>query len=275
MHNIKKTLPGFLYYYILLLVNTSPAAFDFSGVGAEPIALGNALVAYRSSIYAVYYNPANITSDRSPMIELGFRSFYGLTSPIQTNVLVQYPIQHIPFSLCCIHLGDKIYREIHLALGSSYTYREKMSMGISLNLYYLDITAYSTSFNTGINIGFSYLLSDRFAMGVLITNVNQPKFSTINEKLPQIFTMGWCYSPHQDITFCCDLFRDVKYGQDYRAGVSIKLKSELTLRFGLEDKSNTCSIGLGLTINRLKFDYTATLHNILGLSHVTSIQLAL
>jgi len=30
-------------------------AFDFIGVGAEPLALGNALVAYRYGAYAVYY----------------------------------------------------------------------------------------------------------------------------------------------------------------------------------------------------------------------------
>jgi hypothetical protein len=275
MHRFKNIYNFFFYCYTLLLAGTSPAAFEFIGVGAEPLALGNAMVAYRDNAYAVYYNPAYITAGRKPLIELGYRSFYGLTFPRQASVLVQFPVRTVPISVCCIHLGDRIYREMHLALGSSYTYHEKLSMGISLNLYYLNIAAYSNSLSSGINLGFAYPLSDRFTMGVLITNLNQPKFSIINEKLPQIFTLGCCYNLHQNIIFCCDLFRDVKYEQDYRAGVSVKIKPEFTLRFGLEDKSNTCTMGLGLTLKRLKFDYTAILHNTLGLSLATSIQLAL
>ncbi len=279
MHRFKNKCPGFhlgfLYYFTLLLSSTCPAAFDFIGVGAEPLALGNAMVAYRYGAYAVYYNPAYISAERKPLIELGYRSFYGLSSPNQTSVLLQYPVRSVPFAICCIHLGDRIYREMHLALGSSYTYQQKLRMGISLNLYYLNIVSYSTALSAGINLGFAYPLSDRFTMGVLITNLNQPKFSIINEKLPQVFVLGWCYDLQQKIIFCCDLFRDVKYEQDYRAGVLVKLKTALTLRFGLEDKSNTCSMGLGLTLKRLKFDYTVMLHNTLGLSQATSLQLAL
>jgi hypothetical protein len=275
MHWFKNSYRSFFYCFTLLLSDNCPAAFEFIGVGAEPLALGNAMVAYRYSTYAVYYNPANITADRKPQIQLDYRSFYGLSFPNQTSVLIQYPVQSVPFAICCIHLGDRIYREMHLALGSSYTYHEKLSMGISLNLYYLNISSYSTSLSAGINLGFAYPLSDRFTMGVLITNVNQPKFSIINEKLPQIFTLGWCYNLQQNIIFCCDLFRDVKYEQDYRAGISVKLQSALTLRFGLEDKSNTCTMGLGLTFKRLKFDYTLILHNTLGLSQATSLQLTL
>jgi hypothetical protein len=275
MHHIKKTIPDFLYLYFLLFLKTCPAAFDFIGVGAEPAALGHAMTANRSSLYAVYYNPANITLDREPLIELGYRSFYGLSFPVQTDLLINFPLSSVPLSICCIHLGDKIYREIHLALGSSYTSPGKISMGCSLNLYYLSIDGYSTSLRTGITIGFSYRLSDRFTMGVLITNVNQPKFSIINEKLPQTFALGWSYSPQQNIVLCCDLVRDVKYEQDYRAGVAITLLPQVSVRLGLEDKSNTCSMGLGLAIKKLKFDYAVVLHNTLGLSHVTSIQLGL
>jgi hypothetical protein len=271
----KILFPIFCSCCIIFIPRCSRGAFDFIGVGAEALSLGNAMVASRSNSYAVYYNPANISFNQRSLVEAGYRSFFGLASPVQTNLLINYTICAYPFSCCCIHLGNKIYREIHLILGSSFSFLEKISMGMSMNLYSLNIAGYSGHLAAGINIGFSYLLHDQISMGVLITNLNQPKFGIIDEKLPQIFTVGWCYSPNKIISFCYELFRDVKYEQDFRAGVSFTCTPELMVRLGLENDSNTYSLGFGLIINKLKFNYAAVWHTVLGLSHVTSVQVSL
>ena len=266
---------SFIFWQFICLTPPGHAAFDHIGIGAEPLALGNAMVASRLNTYAIYYNPANISYNRKPLIEFGYRSFFGLPSLAQTNLVINYPIGSVPFSFCCIHLGNKIYREINLAVGSSYTYLEKVSIGICLNLFYLDITGYAHHLSSGINIGFSYLLNDQITTGVLITNLNQPKFSILNEKLPQLFTLGWCYSPSKKISFYYELFRDVKYEQDFRAGVTVTCTPELLLRLGVENDSNTYSMGLGLVLNKIKGNYAALFHPALGLSHVTGIQILL
>jgi hypothetical protein len=264
-----------IYYCIAGFPRDSRAAFDFLGVGAEPLALGNALVASRSDIYAVYYNPANIYYNRQPLLALDYRSFFGLASLRQTNLLFNYPILAHPVSGCCQQLGNKIYQEILVMVGSSYVYRQKIGLGMSISLYSLNIAGYSSHLGTGINIGFSYPLSEQINMGVLITNLNQPKFSVIDERLPQIFTLGWSYTPNKKITLSYEWYRDVRYEQDFRAGVSVVCNDEFTLRLGLENSINTYSIGLGLKLIKVKIDYAVLLHTVLGISHVTGIRFSL
>ena len=263
------------FYFIIIFIRVGFAAFENTGAGAEPLALGNAMVAFRSNPYAIYYNPAHITLAQQPLIGFCYRTFFGLSSPRQMNLLINHRIDRFPFSVSLNQLGDKNYQETQLQLGTSFTFRDKISMGLSLSLYYLNIHDYSSSITCGINLGFYYPLNDQFALGVLISNLNQPKFSTLEEKLPQVYALGFCYCPQEKMTFCFELFRDVKYEQDYRAGVLMQIKPGFSVKLGLEDKSNTYSLGLGLTIGKIRFDFAALLHNILGLSNVTSIQIPL
>jgi hypothetical protein len=271
----KTSILNLIFAAVILTAVTSYAAFDFIGLGAESISLGNAMVAYRAHSYAVYYNPAHISSAQKPAIEFGYRSFFGLSSPRQIYLLFNHSIRKIPFSCCCMYLGNPVYNEMQFAAGSSYTFQKKVAVGMSLNLYALNISGYASSVNAGVNLGFSYLLTDQFVMGVLITNLNQPKFSRCGEKVPQSFSLGWCYSPQENFALCYELYRDVKYETEYRAGVMIRIPPALAVRFGLEDKMNTCNLGLGITVHGIQFDYAVILHQVLGISHVTSMKVFL
>lgn len=267
-------IPRYLFV-LLIILHTAKGAFENLGSGAEPLALGNAMVAFQENPYAIYYNPAHISSSRQSLIGFCYRTFFGLSSPGQINLFVNHCFKEIPISAGLVQIGDKNYQETQFLLGSSIGYLDKIRLGMSLSLYYLNIRYYSSAMTWGLNLGIHYPLNDHFTMGVLISNLNQPKLSSVEEKLPQTYALGFCYHPGAKMSFCFELFRDVRYEQDYRGGIVIDLKPGFSVRLGLEDKTNSYSLGVGLVIRKIRFDYTAVVHTILGLSQVTSIQIPL
>lgn len=247
------------------------ATFEKLEVGAQSIALGNALVAMKGSPYSLYYNPANIQVNQQTQIVFDYQNFYGIADLNQFNMIANFNINNIPLSTGINHFGNKLYQELQFILGSSYNLTDKASIGVSFQLYSLQIRGYGQQSTWGIHLGFQYYLLDDLSVGAFSTNLNQPTIGNIKEKLPQTFSLGFCYQPSNRLLINFELFRDVRFEQDYRAGFSYDIISNLFLRIGIEDKTESYSLGTGIFTELIKFDYAIKLHQTLGTSHIVSL----
>ena len=257
-------------YFLIFVFSISFAAFDQNTNGAKSNALGNAVVSHPDLIYAVYYNPANIKHHNQFRIAFDYRNFYGLPEVNQLSLVCTFPFHDFPISFGAVSFGNKLYTEMQFLLGSSYKLNSDISIGSTLRFYTLQIEGYGSDFATGINLGVQYRLTSDFSIGFLISNLNRPTISRQKEKIAQCFVIGFSYAPMQEINLFADLYRDVRYEQDYRAGISYIIMPEIEIRIGLEDKINTYSIGFGTAINNFVFDYALSVHQVLGISHLFS-----
>jgi hypothetical protein len=257
--------------FILSLPVLIYAAFEKSEAGAEPLALGNACVALQGSPYALYYNPANIHDIPSLQFAFSYQTFYGITEINQLNLIANYQIKKLPLSLGINRFGNNLYQEIQFTMGSSYRLINNTYIGASVQYYSLQIKRYGQSATWGVNLGFQYNAIENLDIGIQVTNINQPHLGKIKEKLPQCFSLGFCYSPIMSIKLLAEFFRDVSFEQDYRTGIAYNVSENFIIRVGIIDKYNSYSLGFGINVKHMVFDYALLNHQILGISHVISM----
>lgn len=251
----------------LLFTCSLYASFEKNEAGAREQSLGTATVALGNSNFALFYNPANIQSISKIDIWTSYRNFYGLPDIYQAAIVLNTSIYNMNSSFAVSKYGNQLYSEIQISAGSSYKMAEYLSMGISLQGYFLSIKNYGDAQNWGLNIGFQYDYLEDFSIGAHITNINNPKLSTISEEIPKTFSLGFKYSLVKNGTLLFEFFRDVKHEQDYRGGFEYEPYKNILIRFGIMDNTNTYSFGFGTRYKFLNVDYALINHSILGISH--------
>jgi hypothetical protein len=268
--------------YILLMITVvahSPihsfGAFEKVESGAASIAMGNALVALKQFPFALYYNPAALPSSGDIQIVFTYHNLYGFSDLNQVNVLSNFQIGRYPFAMAIDRLGNRYYQEIQFTAGSKYNITSDCAIGVSAQLYILTIRNYGQKITGGINFSIFFNVLPEFSVGAMVTNVNQPKISQVQEKLPQTMNLGFCYYPFDALTVTAELFRDIRFEPEYRAGILYKITGSLDFRAGIEDKLDIYSFGLGIQATWIGFDYALRLHQILGNSHLISIMMTL
>jgi len=229
--------------------------------------LGNAIVALNNTPFALLYNPANIQSVSSFNLYTSYRNFFGISDIYQADIIVNTLVYGVGSAFNVSKYGNDLYSEIEIRAGSSYNIAANLSLGIGVQGYFLSIKNYGDSQNWGLNLGFQYDYLEEFSIGAHVTNINNPKIGSVDEELPQTFSLGFKYNLTERATLFFELFRDVKHEQDYRGGFEYEPYNNIFLRFGVMDNTNTYSFGFGSRFSFLNLDYALIDHSVLGISH--------
>jgi long-subunit fatty acid transport protein len=246
-------------------------AFEKLDVGAQSIALANAVVARRDNLSALYYNPAGLTLPNNIQVVLSHQNFFGLSELTLSSIISNFSLADFPISTGFCQLGNDLYKEYTFSIGGSYRFSHDASVGLSANYYGLYILDYGQTGTLGICLGFLYAITQKFTIGSMITNINQPEIGTDNEDLPQSFSLGLSYFPDEKWQFNLELFRDIRYKNELCIGIAYSISSQLFMRFGIIDQSNTYNVGMGTKYLKMIFDYALTKNQLLGISHCFTV----
>ena len=261
----------YLILYMLIFSVENFAALENIEIGAKPLSLANAVVAWQNNPYALYYNPANIYISGNVFVGFTYRSFYGLPDLSQINMVTNFYLNKIPTSLGINRFGNELYQEYQLHSGISYRFTNESALGIGFQYYQLQIVNYGSKASWGVNLGVSYTILKGFTLGMFVTNINKPVIGACSEKIPQSLSLGFCYLPLQTLTIGFEFYRDIRFDQNYRVGIAYEISKTLSLGLGIDDHTNTFSFGMGLKNEWFDFHYCILIHQILGVSHVLSI----
>jgi hypothetical protein len=271
---VRKTGTAFCLFFALSS-SASQAAFEKIEMGAPALAMGNAVVARSGFPFAVYYNPAAINVQGPVGFALTYRNFYGLRDVRQVDLVSNFSIAGRSFSMGINHLGNEHYAEVQACLGMAYDLGYQCSMGLSFQLYHLRIEGYGEDLAWGVHCGVLVELLPSLLLGAQMTNLNRPHISASAEKLPQMMTLGLCYTATEKMCILFAICRDIRYGPEYRAGMAYQLAKGFTLRAGLEDSIETVSAGCGFALTDFCIEYALRIHQTLGPSHIVSFCLSL
>lgn len=247
------------------------ASFEKREAGAREQSLGNAIVAMDNTPFALLYNPANIHSEISCGVYTSYRNFYGIPGIYQADIAATKNISGIGSAVSVSKYGNDLYSEIEISAGGSYNIIKDLYLGLSVKGYFLSIKNYGSANSWGLNLGLQYDYLENLSIGATVTNINNPKIGSIEEELPQTFSLGYKYDLMERATLYFELFRDVKHDQDYRGGFEYEPYDNIFLRLGIMDNTATYSFGVGSSFKFLKFDYGLIDHSVLGISHVISL----
>jgi len=264
------------------------AGFDFLkvGVGARPLALGEAYVALADDISAIYWNPAGLIQLKGG--ESGFTYNKWFEDIGYYFFGYAYPFRDSSFALSLYYLGGGNiqgsdegseptgeFSVYDFAFASSYSRKlsERLSAGLNFkfirekledevaNVFAFDLGAL---YKTGIS---------NLNLGLNIQNIGTKiKFIKQYESLPLNCKFGLAYKlfPGYPVTLTLDLNKlkntDIYFG----LGTECRFGEYLALRIGRKFAPNIDDgfrFGVGLRNGNLCLDYAYVPHNILGDAH--------
>ena len=286
---------------LLLLFSIRPhsslaatSGFDFLkiGVGARPLALGEAYVALADDISAIYWNPAGLVQLRRPEVgftynkwfeDIGYH-FFGYSYPLNDSI----------FALSVYYLGGgdiegnddagnatgefSVY-DLAFAFSHSRKLNDKLSAGVNFKFIrekLEDESANAFAFDLGVLYKTGIHNLD---LGLNIQNIGTKiKFIEESASLPLNCKFGLAYklSRSYPLIFALDFNklenRDIYFG----AGAECWISDYLVVRIGRKFDSeidDKLRFGLGLRGKNLRLDYAYTPHKFLGDTHQFSVGL--
>lgn len=237
---------------------------DYLGCGSSGIALGNAS-------FAVFINPADIATSQKDNLSLFYRNFYGIKEINQISLANHFLLFKLPLGLGISAFGNKLYRETELRAAVAFKLINKIKMGVSLNLYHLNIKNYGTDLSWGFDIAFMKDITKNITTAFVVSNLNEPGIGTAKENIPARYAFGFAYRPLKIAALCFDIIKDDDFDFDYRFGIRYDLGDRFSFSCGFRDLVNSYSAGLKISNDNYNLNYAFQYHPDLGGSNSLSL----
>ena len=256
---------SFFCVVVMISVCISIDSQSQTTIGARSISLGQSGIALTDDVWAIFSNPALLTTSHTHISFYGFR-YVGIAEITDMAASAGLPTRAGTLAAGFHRYGFNLFNRTQLRLG--YKYRlERFHAGASLNYSHVQFGGgYRSAGAAGLNIGLAAQLSNNLWLGARATNINQPAYGDSDEYLPRDLSVGLSFLPSDGITLLLDAVKDVRFPASIRAGAEIMLVDGLYGRAGITTQPQTYSGGFGYTGNRWQFNIGVQQHVPLGLS---------
>lgn len=258
-------------FVLLLICLPAWASFEDLGIGARQQGMGEAFVALANTSDAVFWNPAGLAGPPDFEVSTYYARPFGLKELAHNTLSLRMPVGKINAGLGIQSFGYAVYRENSYTAGIAGNFQGKLGYGINLKYLSLSIKNYGSDAAFGVDVGLLLNYSPQVAFGFVAKNVNRPTLGSQQEYLPQIFVSGFCFKPRPDLNITLDIYKDIRFPLDPRAGIEYRLFSKIYLRAGTAWEPARYSLGLGLAFFHFQIDYAFHSHPTLNLTHLLSV----
>ncbi|HHW11423.1 MAG TPA: hypothetical protein GXX33_00260 [Firmicutes bacterium] len=273
-----------LLSFILLTADGAVAC-----VGARPHGMGGAFIGVADDINAVYWNPAGLVQLKESAVTWtrtlnnrdvvnyddflavgSYNEKLGLAYAVGYINIDDYYLDYILRYLGYDTIGyvDKKNQWLIFSLAKKIT--PKLSIGGNIRYMFYDIRiddywgyflGEDSAGFIGLDLSLFYQVDDRFAFGLLIQDINRPKFTLFERKWYYIRNVrpGISYRITDSMLVSAsiyDLLEEIPeeelMGNRFRIGIEQKI-DPVSIRFGLENGNKT--FGLGINKNHFVLDY--------------------
>jgi hypothetical protein len=260
--------------------------FDFYYPSARAGAMGGAQTAVTVDNWSPFYNPAGLVRMQTEFqlgaayyqlynlsgMEAVFGSF-GMRLPGKYGHL-GVSIQNLGVSRDEVDLSTESVYQLSHAIFLMKDVNSSLSLGYNIKAMNLELgeSIFGEDLGSemvfGLDVGMQANLYRRFWLGFSATNINNPKLGKVNAyDMPRRYTVGLGYTPFSGVTTALD-FR-VNEGEDMQilAGMEYYLIEELAIRAGIVSEPSIFSLGLGVNVASIRFDYAFESHPVLDDTH--------
>jgi hypothetical protein len=256
----------------ILFPFTLHASFEDLGSNARASGLGEAFVGLAQTSDAIFINPAGLARLSGFEMTTFFSRLFGLKELNYSTLTVALPFRRYTPALGIHHFGYAAYRELSVNLALASHFQHKIYYGITCRYLALAIKNYGSAATLSLDLGFILQTSPTFALGLVLKNWNRPQIES--ERLPQIISSGLAVIPFPDLILTFDIYKDIHFPLDTRAGIEYQLFRILSVRAGLASEPARFCLGWGIQIQNWHFDYAYRMHPILGGTHQLSLSFA-
>lgn len=269
-HLTRNHLLWFIFFSTVFAAAELPAFQDMP-VGARSLAMGGTQAGFIDTPDAVFLNPAGIAAMNSFGLSLFYQKPFGLQDVHLGTLAFAFPVSQYRFGLGVFSLGNDLYKEQKWNLTLARQWSNTIFVGLNLRWQVIKISRYGSTSRPGMDVGARLRLSKQVAWGVILQNINRPGISAEEQKLPQVLQTGFSFKATPQLQVNVDLYKDVRYTEEFRFGAEFSPWPAFSLRAGTATHPDRFSAGFGMAVRTLRLDYAFFTHNDLGLTHQLSV----
>lgn len=274
-----------IFAFIIVLTTASvveAGVFEHLGGGVRAAGMGNAMVAVVDDASAVYWNPAGLTQLKRPEFTAARTDLYGLGLVNYDNFLYAHPgigLGGVGFGLLRLSTSEKVnflnFSENTFIF--SYGLRPGIdllgNLSLGANVKYYKVQQRTTGTGYGIDLGAQYRVRDLY-FGAAVQDVNWPDIyfqSGYEDILPSNLILGVGYKIGKLYTIALDWDNFQEGNTQFHGGAEAWFAQRVVaVRIGMIHqhlKYWSYTMGLGIRVSGLQFDYAMKKHFDLDNTH--------
>lgn len=242
-------------------------------MGARSIATGQTGVSVPGHSWAVFSNPALISTEQRQVSFYGFR-YAGIAEITDFAASLIFPFSENQSAGAGVHsFGFELFRQTSIRAGYKYSIGN-LHAGSAIHYTHVQQGGgYGSAGAFGVDIGIAVLIAETIWFGTRATNLNQASYSDTEEELPRELSLGASYFPSERVMITSEIVKDVRFPLSFRAGAEIELLDGFFARAGTSTKPETYAAGFGYQTSRWLINIGVQQHIPLGLSPAVDVGL--
>ena len=253
---------------ILLLVflkNIALASGEPFPMGAKSWGMGNATVAV-SDRFSIFNNPAGLGFLKDNFINTSYHSRFELAGLATLSLSGNYVSKFATFGINFQHFGDKLYNEnmVGFAVAKS---SNRVSLGLKISYFQAAIENLSVQKTMLTEFGVMAKLTSKIQIGFHAYNLTGAKLFA-SQSVPTVLKLGVNFSPTKQILLAAEVEKNLDFQVLItKFGLEYEISPNVFFRTGISSFYQTAHFGFGFVAKNFYFDYAASTHPALGLSH--------
>ncbi|MDR8393514.1 hypothetical protein NC796_20330 [Aliifodinibius sp. S!AR15-10] len=253
-----------LILVIIGIIKTKPLDAQ-NVIGARAVSLGQASTALPNEEWAVFSNPALMSSKNKSVSFFGIR-YYGFAELTDMAASVNYPTGWGTLGAGAHRYGYDLFNRSRIRVAYKNSF-QLFHYGAVLNYSHVSQGGgYGSAGAVGLDVGIAAVLFKGGWIGARATNINQPNYGNTDEVLPRELAIGLSYQLSDIALLSSDVVKDVRFPISYRGGIEVYIFESFTARAGITTEPVTFSGGFGYESDIWQINVVAQNHTDLGIS---------
>jgi hypothetical protein len=257
------------YLALLFLISTINlnAGHDNVPQGGRSAAMGHASVAL-SDFWSLQNNQAGLAYYDHFAAGFYYENRYLTKALSLKSGGVVVPTNSGNFGLNLTYFGYSKYNESKIGLSYARSFGDVLAIGLQLDYLHTSIAEdYGNKGLLTFELGILSKINEHLSLGAHVFNPISAKLAEYDdERIQAIIRVGAAYAFDNHLLVSAEVEKDMEFDPMFKLGLEYRIIEQIYVRGGISTNPGTYSFGFGLDFNKLKIDFSSTIHQTLGYS---------
>jgi hypothetical protein len=257
----------YLAILFLVLSGQLSASHDNVPQGGRSAAMGHASVAF-TDFWSLQNNQAGLAYYNHFAAGFYYENRYLTKELSLKSGGVILPTGSGNFGLNLSYFGYPKYNESKFGLSYARSFGDVLAIGLQLDYLLTSIASdYGKKGVATFEIGILSKINEHLTLGAHVFNPISVKLADYdNEHIQAIIRMGAAYAFDKNILISAEVEKDMEFDPVFKLGLEYRIIEQIYVRGGISTNPGLYSFGFGLDFNKLKIDFSSSIHQTLGYS---------
>jgi hypothetical protein len=242
---------------------------QIANLGAEGYSRGNAMVASKNHLGAIYYNPAGLTSINNSFLAATYFRLVPVAGFNTVGLNFKSKIKAVHIGTYVDSFGDTDYHENNLGVALAFK-KDRVSIGAKMASTNQKVSNLSNTFGLISELGMLTELNSKVRIGLKVNNYRY--FKTLkNANPPTLIALGSEIDLAEKLSINTQIDHYLGTQTEFRMGMTYRIKEFLSLNSGISPKRKTMHFGCSLNLKPYVFQIGTSNTAGLGFSNQISL----